>query len=102
MCWCPHVEPFHVLFNIDLSQVNSEDNNVYICFIDYSKYVDCVDFKLMWRTLSSSGMPKYRVECLKVKDLYQNYTAEIETVVGRSAKWRSTMRCPFSLMLFNL
>ena len=28
-------------------------NNVYCCFIDYSKAFDCVDFELMWRTLLS-------------------------------------------------
>ena len=57
------------------------------------KAFDCVDFELMWRTLLSFGIPKYLVECLK--DLYQNQTAEVERVVGRtgpplSAKGRSS------------
>ena len=58
------------------------NKNVYCCFIDYSKAFDCVDFELMWRTPLSFGIPKYLVECLK--DLYQNQTAEVETVVGRT------------------
>ena len=65
--------------------------NVYCCFIDYSKAFDCVDFELMWRTLLSFGIPKYLVEGLK--DLYQNQTAEVETV---------QRGCPLSPMLFNL
>ena len=60
------------------------NKNVYCCIIDYSKAFDCVDFELMWRTLLYVGIPKYLVECLK--DLYQNQTAEVQTVglVGRT------------------
>ena len=58
------------------------NKNVHCCFIDYSKAFDCVDFELMWKTLLSFGIPKYIVKCLK--DLYQNQTAEVETVVGRT------------------
>ena len=78
--------------------------NVYCCFIDYSKAFDCVDFELMWRTLLSFGIPKYLVECLK--DLYQNQTAEVETVVGRtgplSVQRGVRQDCPLSPMLFNM
>ena len=78
--------------------------NVYCCFIDYSKAFDCVDFELMWRTLLSFGIPKYLVECLK--DLYQNQTAEVETVVGRtgplSVQRGVRQGYPLSPMLFNM
>ena len=78
--------------------------NVYCCFIDYSKAFYCVDFELMWRTLLSFGIPKYLVECLK--DLYQNQTAEVETVVGRtgplSVQRGVRQGCPLSPMLFNM
>ena len=85
------------------------NKNVYCCFIDYSKTFDCIDFELMWRTLLSFGIPKYLVECLKY--LYQNQTAEVETVVGRtghlSVQRTPVQRgvrqgCPLSPKLFNL
>ena len=58
----------------------------------------------MWRSLLSFGIPKYLVECLK--DLYQNQTAEVETVVGRTGSLSLQMGvrqgCTLSPMLFNL
>ena len=61
---------------------NEHNKNEYCCFIDCCKAFDCVDFELMWRTLLYFGIPKYILECLKY--LYQNQTAEVETVVGRT------------------
>ena len=75
------------------------NKNVYCCFIDYSQAFDCVDFELMWRTLLSFGIPKYLVECLK--DLYQNQTAEEETVVGRTGPPLSAKGRPSKLPTFT-
>ena len=83
---------------------NEHNKNEYCCFIDWCKGFDCVDFVLMWRTLLSFGIPKYIVECLR--DLYQNQTAEVETVVGRtgplSMQRGVRQGCPLSPMLFNM
>ena len=80
------------------------NKHVHCCFIDYSKAFDCVDFELMWRTLLYFGIPKYPVECLNY--LYQNQTAEVETVVGRkgplSMQRGVRQGCPLSPMLFNM
>ena len=54
----------------------------------------------MWRTLLYFGIPKYLVECLK--DLYQNQTAEVETVVGRTGPLSVQRGCPPSSMRFNV
>ena len=79
------------------------NKNVYCCVINCRNAFDCVDFKLMWRTLLSFGIPKYLVECLS--DLYQNQTAEIETAVGRtgplSVQRSVRQSCPLSPMMFN-
>ena len=52
----------------------------------------------------SFDIPKYLVACLK--DLYQNQTAEVETVVGRtgplSVQRGVRQGCQLSPMLFNL
>ena len=79
---------------------NEHNKNEYCCFIDCCKAFDCVDFELML----SFGIQKYIVECLE--DIYQNQTAEVETVVGRteplSMQRGVRQGCPLSPMLFNM
>ena len=37
--------------------------NVYLCFITYAKYFDCVDHDKLWKTLREMGIPD-RLTCL--------------------------------------
>ena len=39
--------------------------NIYICFIDYSKAVDCVDHHKLWKILKEMGIPDYLICLLK-------------------------------------
>ena len=37
--------------------------NIYICFIDYAKAVDCVDHNKLWKILQEMGIPDH-LTCL--------------------------------------
>ena len=43
--------------------------NIYICFTDYIKAVDCVDHKKLWKILQVMGIPDH-LTCL-LRNLYQ-------------------------------
>ena len=50
----------------------SSKENIYFCFIDYSKAFDCVDHKL-WKILKEMGIPDH-VTCL-LRNLYAGQEA---------------------------
>ena len=33
--------------------------NIYLCFIDYAKAFDCVDYNLLWKILKEMGIPDH-------------------------------------------
>ena len=37
--------------------------NIYFCFIDYAKALDCVDHSKLWKILQEMGIPDY-LTCL--------------------------------------
>ena len=37
--------------------------NIYFCFIDYAKALDCVDHSKLWKTLKEMGIPDH-LTCL--------------------------------------
>ena len=36
--------------------------NIYFCFIDYAKAIDCVDHNKLWKILKEMGIPDHLVE----------------------------------------
>ena len=48
----------------------SSKENIYFCFIDYSKAFDCVDHKL-WKILKEMGIPDH-LTCL-LRNLYAGH-----------------------------
>ena len=42
--------------------------NIYFCFIDYAKALDCVDHNKLWKTLKEMGIPDHLI-CL-LRNLY--------------------------------
>ena len=42
--------------------------NTYFCFIDYAKYLDCVDHNKLWEVLQEMGIPDH-LTCL-LRNLY--------------------------------
>ena len=42
--------------------------NIYFCFIDYTKALDCVDHNKLWKILKEMGIPEH-LTCL-MRNLY--------------------------------
>lgn len=58
--------------------------NVYLCFIDYSKAFDCVDYNKLWQIHTEMGIPGHLI-CL-MRKLYANQEATVRTVYGTTGK----------------
>ena len=52
-------------------------NNVYFCFVDYTKAFDCVDHNKLWKIMKEMGIP-HHLSCL-LRDLYAGQEATIRT-----------------------
>ena len=51
--------------------------NIYFCFIDYTKAFDCVDHKKLWKILQEIGIPDH-LTCL-LRNLYAGQEATVRT-----------------------
>ena len=54
--------------------------NIYFCFIDYTKVVDCVDYNKLWKTMKEMGIPDH-LTCL-LRNLYAGQEARVRTGHG--------------------
>ena len=52
--------------------------NIYLCFIDYAKAFDCVDYDKLWKALREMGIPDH-FTCL-LRNLYVGQVATIRTL----------------------
>ena len=78
--------------------------NIYFCFIDYAKDLDCVDHSKLWKILKEMGIPDH-LSCL-LRNLYAGQEATVRTGHGPT-DWfqiRKGVRqgCILSPCLFNL
>ena len=52
-------------------QENSRKKNIYFCFTDYAKALDCVEHKKLWEILQEMGIPDHLTRllrnCMQVK-----------------------------------
>ena len=39
----------------------SQEKNIYFCFIDYAKALDCVDHNKLWKILNEMGMSDHLI-----------------------------------------
>ena len=60
--------------------------NIYFCFIDYAKAIDCVDHNKLWKILKEMGMPSYLtfLTCL-LRNLYAGKEVTVRTRHGTMA-----------------
>ena len=54
--------------------------NIYFCFIDYTKAFDCVDHNELWKILKEMGIPDH-LTCL-LKNLNAGQEATVRTLHG--------------------
>ena len=78
--------------------------NIYFCFIDYAKTLDCVDHKKRWKILKEMGIPDH-LTCL-LRNLYAGQEATVRTGHG-TTDWFQIGKgvcqvCILSPCLFNL
>jgi len=78
--------------------------NIYFCFIDYAKALDCVDHNKLWKILKEMGIPDH-LTCL-LRNLYAGQEATVRTGHG-TTDWfqigkRVRQGCILSPCLFNL
>ena len=56
----------------------SNQKNIYLCFIDYAKAFDCVDLNKLWKTLEETGIPDHLNGLLR--NLYIGQEAAFRTL----------------------
>ena len=54
--------------------------NIYFCFIDYAKALDCVDHNKLWKILKEMGIPDH-LTCL-FRNLHEGQEATVRTGHG--------------------
>ena len=78
--------------------------NIYFCFIDYAKAIDCVDHNKLWKILKEMGIPDH-LTCL-LRNLYAGQQATVRTGRGTTDCFQIGKEvcqgCILSLCLFNL
>ena len=67
-------------FNGSSKKHESSRKNIYFCFIDYAKALDCVDHTKLWKILKEMEIPDY-LTCL-LRNLYAGQEATVRTRCG--------------------
>ena len=62
------------------NQCSEFQKNIYFCFIDYAKALDCVDHNKLWKILQEMGILDH-FTCL-LKNLYASQEATVRTRCG--------------------
>ena len=78
--------------------------NIYLCFINYTKVFDCVDHNKLWKILKETGIPNH-LTCL-LRNMYAGQEASVRTR-HETIDWFKTGKgvhqgCILSPCLFNL
>ena len=60
--------------------VNKAEENIYFCFMDYAKAIDCMDHNKLWKILKEMGIPDH-LTCL-LRNLCTGQEATVRTGHG--------------------
>ena len=60
--------------------------NIYFCFIDYTKFFDCVDHSKPWKILQEMGIPDH-LTCLQ-RNMYAGQEATVRTGHGATDSFK--------------
>ena len=90
-------------FKLDLEKAEFQ-KNIYFCFIDYTKALDCKDQNKLWKIFKEMGIPDY-LTCL-LRNLYAGQEATVRTGHGTTDWFQmgkaGSQGCILSPCLFNL
>ena len=86
-----------------IKKARTFQKNIYFCFIDYAKALDCMDHNKLWRILKEMGIPDH-LTCL-LRNLYAGQEVTVRTGHGTTdwfQKGKGVHRgCILSPCLFN-
>ena len=87
-----------------IKKASEFQKNIYFCFKDYAKAIDCVDHKKLWKILKEMGIPDH-LTCL-LRNLYAGQEPTVRTGHG-TTDWFQIGKgvcqgCILSPCLFNL
>ena len=68
--------------------------NIYFCFIDYTKAFDCVDHNKLWNILKEMGVPDHHLTCLLRSLLYASQEAIVRIRHGATEWLKSGKEVP--------
>ena len=74
--------------------------NIYFCFINYAKALDCVDHDKLWKILKEMGIPEHLTYLLR--NLYAGQEATVRTGHGTTDWFQIGKGCMLSPCLFNI
>ena len=67
---------------MDYQKSKRVPEEVYFCFSDYAKAIDCVDHKKLWKILKEMGIPDHLTGLLR--NLYAGQEATVRTGHGKT------------------
>ena len=65
-----------------MKETREYQKDVYVCFIDYNKALDCVYHDKLWKYLKQMSIPEHQQELLR--SLYENQEAAVRTAFGNT------------------
>ena len=65
-----------------LKKQGSSRKNIYFCFLDYAKALDCVDHNKLWKILKETGIPDHLTCLLKNQVRKQQLELDMEQQTG--------------------
>ena len=86
---------------MDHQKAREFQKNIYFCFIDYAKGLDCVDHNKLWTILEEMEIPEH-LTCL-LRNLCAGQEATVRTAYGTTDLFKIVHQgCILSLCLFNI
>ena len=70
----------------NIEKARAFQENIYFCFIDYTKAFDCVDHNKLWKILKVMGIPDH-LTCF-LRNLYAGQEATVRT---RHGTWNNRL-----------
>ena len=88
--WMKHKLESNCQQPLDHQKAREFQKNIYFCFTNYTKALDCVDHNKQWKILKEIGIPDH-FTCV-LKNLYEGQEATIRTLHGTTDCFKTEKR----------